>query len=378
MFRSTVWALCLIWMTNAIGAHAAGKRAKTHPCDINNGGCDQLCIRNIKDNKIFRCDCLAEGDYMLMNDKKSCKKRPRPGDVLTVPKGKFYVAVAEKKTWDQARATCQNVGGDLAQIRTVEDQKAVGKFLRDNWPFTWPKTTSTEWWIGAKRDGSKKRKWKWVNGDKVSTDIPYNWDKSGLGHMAEKCFSIHRDLTYAFCAGDCTNAKEFVCEYHSQEGVLAGVLAGVTVTDTMRMLPRGKFYVAVAEKRTWDQARATCQKMGGDLAQIRTVDDQKHVAKFITDNFTTGYSGTGTEWWIGALKDIDRKRKWRWVDGDKVSTDIAYKWDESSLRNTNEKCLSIRIFTSKVSKFFQILTSEFYAGTCHDAWKFVCEIYRYF
>ena len=116
MFRSTVWALCLIWMTNAIGAHAGiyheliyccetkeaiftnrvlncisilifimsyiplsltlilvffkitsylshfsvrkgGKRAKTHPCDINNGGCDQLCIRG--GNKA-KCDCLAE------------------------------------------------------------------------------------------------------------------------------------------------------------------------------------------------------------------------------------------------------------------------------------------------------------------------------
>ena len=112
------------------------------------------------------------------------------------------------------------MGGDLAQIRTVEDQKAVGKFLRDNWPFTWPKTTSTEWWIGAKRTGNKKRKWKWVNGDKVSTDIPYNWDTAGLGHWVEKCFSIHRDLTYAFCAGDCTNAMEFVCEYHSQGGII--------------------------------------------------------------------------------------------------------------------------------------------------------------
>ena len=116
------------------------------------------------------------------------------------------------------------MGGDLAQIRTVEDQKAVGKFLRDNWPFTWPKTTSTEWWIGAKRTGNKKRKWKWVNGDKVSTDIPYNWDTAGLGHWVEKCFSIHSTADGdkdEFCAVDCPNALEFVCEInHSQEGIV--------------------------------------------------------------------------------------------------------------------------------------------------------------
>ena len=112
------------------------------------------------------------------------------------------------------------MGGDLAQIRTVEDQKAVGKFLRDNWP----NHNSPKWWIGAKRDGSKKRKWKWVNGDKVSTDIPYNWDKSGLGHMAEKCFSIHSTADGdedRFCAAYCPNALEFVCErYYSLEGIV--------------------------------------------------------------------------------------------------------------------------------------------------------------
>jgi len=62
-------------------------------------------------------------------------------------------------------------------------------------------------------------------------------------------------------------------------------------------MPMGKLYLAVKEKKTWDQARATCQKLGGDLAQIRTVYDQKAVAKFLTDNFAVGSwssaSGTG-------------------------------------------------------------------------------------
>merc|ERR1711970_748151 len=73
MFQSTVWALCLIWMTNAIGAHAGGKKEtsikKHHEmCDI--GGCSQICI--IVGNKAI---CSCKGDYMLMKDKKSCKKR---------------------------------------------------------------------------------------------------------------------------------------------------------------------------------------------------------------------------------------------------------------------------------------------------------------
>merc|ERR1711970_1286821 len=81
MFQSTVWALCLIWMTNAIGAHAGGKTPAQprHPCDIKNGGCSQICGR--VGNKAI---CSCKGDYWLKNDKKSCKKLANPTDYVMV------------------------------------------------------------------------------------------------------------------------------------------------------------------------------------------------------------------------------------------------------------------------------------------------------
>jgi len=166
MIRSTSWILCLIWMTNAIGAYAG------------------VLKRQDRD----------------------------PPYVSTMPRGKIYVAVKQKKTWDQARATCQKLGGDLAQIRTIEDQARVAEFLDDNF-YT---GTSAEWWIGAKRDGKESGRivegsWKWVNGDKVSKDIAYHWHMQNL-HDNENCFSIHKYWGAAFCAGKCTNAWEFVCE----------------------------------------------------------------------------------------------------------------------------------------------------------------------
>jgi len=162
MIRSTSWILCLIWMTNAIEAYA------------------EVLKRQDSD----------------------------PSTAHTMPRGKFYVAVEEKKTWDQARATCQKLGGDLAQIRTIDEQAVVAKFLKDKFSTG----TSAEWWIGAKRDGKTKKSWKWVYGDKVSKDIAYKWDNAGLHNRGEKCFSIHRDWRAAFCAGKCTDARNFVCE----------------------------------------------------------------------------------------------------------------------------------------------------------------------
>jgi len=166
MIRSTSWILCLIWMTNAIGAYAG------------------VLKRQDRD----------------------------PPYVRTMPKGKFYLAVKQKKTWDQARATCQKLGGDLAQIRTVEEQKAVGQFLQDNYSTD----TSAEWWIGAKRNDhaydTENKSWIWVNGDNLSKAIAYHWDIAISDDPSKKCFSIHRDWGGAFCSGHCIRAWEFVCE----------------------------------------------------------------------------------------------------------------------------------------------------------------------
>jgi len=214
-----------------------------------------------------------------------------------------------------ARATCQKLGGDLAQIQTIYNQKAVAKFLTDNFA----SGTGNEWWIGALRDG--KRKWRWVDGDKVSKDIGYKWDKDNLGNTNEKCLSIHSDSTSEFCAGKCHDVWEFVCETGNRDLPEAGpsIRRDLSNLPNVLAMPMAKVYSATTEKKTWDQARATCQKIGGDLAQIRTVYDQKAMAKFLTDTFTVRSWETSTEWWIGAVRERSSKRKWRWVDGDKVS-----------------------------------------------------------
>jgi len=160
-----------------------------------------------------------------------------------------------------------------------------------------------------------------VDGDKVSKDIGYKWDKDNLGNTNEKCLSIHSDSTSEFCAGKCHDVWEFVCETGNRDLPEAGpsIRRDLSNLPNVLAMPMAKVYSATTEKKTWDQARATCQKIGGDLAQIRTVYDQKAMAKFLTDTFTVRSWETSTEWWIGAVRERSSKRKWRWVDGDKVS-----------------------------------------------------------
>merc|ERR1712212_937122 len=85
----------------------------------------------------------------------------------------------------------------------------------------------------------------------------------------------------------------------------------------VHVYPFTKVFVAVDERKTWEQARAFCNDMGGDLATIRTIAEQNYVMQFAS---TLTASGRGGEIWIGAQRDSSNV--WRWVTGDKVSKDI--------------------------------------------------------
>lgn len=56
MFRSTVWALCLIWMTNAIGAHAGIYHELIYCCETKEA---------IFTNRVLNCIFYSDIYYVL-------------------------------------------------------------------------------------------------------------------------------------------------------------------------------------------------------------------------------------------------------------------------------------------------------------------------
>jgi hypothetical protein len=61
--------------------------------------------------------------------------------------------------------------------------------------------------------------------------------------------------------------------------------------------------------RTWAEARALCQRMGGDLASIRSPEEQACVEAALS-----GVSAPGVGAWIG-LREHEQEGAWRWSDG---------------------------------------------------------------
>ena len=48
--------------------------------------------------------------------------------------GQTYVVVNQRQTWKSARDHCQNMGGDLAAVRTIKDQQSIEKFVKATFP----------------------------------------------------------------------------------------------------------------------------------------------------------------------------------------------------------------------------------------------------
>ena len=71
----------------------------------------------------------------------------------------------------------------------------------------------------------------------------------------------------------------------------------------------GHYYVVFDEPIYWDDAKASCESMGGHLATITSQGEQDFVANLIENN------GDKKNYWLGGT-DVDDEGKWVWITGE--------------------------------------------------------------
>ena len=92
--------------------------------------------------------------------------------------------------------------------------------------------------------------------------------------------------------------------------------------------------------KTWEEARAYCRVLGGDLASIGDVDE----SNFIRRNLR----GLGSAFWVGLYRNSSGEvadQGWVWTDG----TELTFKrwaWREPNNWNNSEKCGEVYASTS--------------------------------
>jgi len=121
-------------------------------------------------------------------------------------------------SWQEARVACQDLGGDLAQPSTWEEEDklltAFGKapeYINSEIPeiYDW-----SHFWIGAKKDGADIA---WVSGKKIELDSDLKfaqswWSQTGTWGCGSIC---GRGISFYSCSKRNAHHVGYVCEFYN-------------------------------------------------------------------------------------------------------------------------------------------------------------------
>ena len=203
-------------------------------------------------------------------------------------KGAQYAKGDDELTWEQARAKCQDAGGDLATLHTWE----VHKFILDEWG------DGFNAWIGL-TDTETEGEYKWASG------VPFeyhNWYPgcSAPQNDANDCVRWESIVDGRWDEANCDFPEKFFCQKGTSESEFWNLMRGAEFAHFERKSCYDK---------DWDESRAICEGYGGDLAMVLSQD----IFDDIISNFESGITG---DFWIGLRRTSGT---FKWANGDELT-----------------------------------------------------------
>ncbi|KAK4289346.1 hypothetical protein Pmani_037685 [Petrolisthes manimaculis] len=244
------------------------------------------------------------------------------------------------KTWEEARANCRNLGGDLF---VAGDYEGAREYLKkedesDEGLRYWP-------WVGVKGKS-------WLDGQQVTDD---EWDDDSPGTDDDSCSFLHgRGLEDSSA---CSKAFSSLCvmgtnyqshqldqvtedsqctvegEYYVNDNCSISVCQhNVLLPYDGSTAPNVDFSDLLAKdcvhldrsSKTWEEARANCRNLGGDLFVAGDYEGAREYLKKEDE------SDEGLRYWPW----VGVKGK-SWLDGQQVTDD---EWDDDSPGTDDDSC----------------------------------------
>jgi len=104
--------------------------------------------------------------------------------------GKFYIFINQKKSFDQARSVCNELGGDLASILSYKEFDGIISKLE--------LISKKLVWVGAKLRGSDlMNDWEWLTGEPLPIKFR-KWRRNDDGTIREPDLLTHNCALIAF------------------------------------------------------------------------------------------------------------------------------------------------------------------------------------
>uniref|UniRef100_A0A663LWS6 C-type lectin domain-containing protein n=1 Tax=Athene cunicularia TaxID=194338 RepID=A0A663LWS6_ATHCN len=236
-------------------------------------------VQNCEVKAKFLCKKLAEKITLpLAPGATSDSKCPLGWDTNNSTNSCFRVFVREenqRKTWFEAQDFCREIGGDLAAIRSEEEQTKNNYFYNTAFEYCGAigEETSTSW-------------------IKVHCEYSHNW----------------------------------ICEIKKAES--HSIKMGIT--EDGWIIKGDKQYFFSTEETSMEKARTFCKNSHGDLATIGNNSERKFLWKCILKN------GKLKSYLIGLIQNADQQ--FSWMDGSPVHY-AAWAPGEPNFANAQENCV---------------------------------------
>lgn len=218
--------------------------------------------------------------------------------------GKCYKFIVgnDKATWQNARASCKNQGGNLVSVVSESEQA----FLT-----TQMQRYNEDLWIGM-NDVNWEMHFVWTDGKGVSYT---NWAKGHPTTVPDGRYSFMDEvfdcvimvggtskLTGSWKVEDCHSKCGFICKRNVDSQI---VVPPTTVSPKAFYQLGNDSYKLVAQKMRWDEARRQCQADDADLASILNPVTHAYITLQIAKH--------NEPLWIGLNSNVTGGR-YKWVD----------------------------------------------------------------
>ncbi|NWS56614.1 MRC1 protein, partial [Chunga burmeisteri] len=283
-------------------------------------------VQNCEVKAKFLCKKLAEKITLpLAHETISDSKCPLGWDTSNSTNSCLRVFVREenqKKTWFEARDFCREIGGDLAAIRSAEEETVIENLIMKK------STSSQPFWIGLQcldPDGGLS----WSDGS------PVNYRKNHYFYNTafDYCGAISEEPSMSWIKVHCEYSHNWICEIKKGTPLKPEPLspsAAYEVTEDGWIIKADKQYFFSTEKTSMEKARTFCKNSHGDLATIGNNSERKFLWKHILKN------GKLKSYLIGLIQNADQQ--FSWMDGSPVHY-AAWAQGEPNFADAQENCV---------------------------------------
>ncbi|XP_038077198.1 lymphocyte antigen 75-like [Patiria miniata] len=246
------------------------------------------------------------------------------------------------KSVNDARIACQQEGGDLAIITSIEMNTFLADFTEAAGAFAW---------IGL-NDQDTEGSFKWIDGTPLDPALNVLWGSSAPNNdnNQEDCVVLRDNRVWNDV--NCLDNKNRICQRPNDAPLKCDEANGWVSAA-------GKCHKYMDLANSWDDARRYCQERDGDLISVQTDEEQ---------NFALIQARLNQESiWIGATDKISNSAGlYTWPDGSSVGT-VTY-WapgqPDNQFFSMGGNCVGILDTSSN---------GEWSTAPCTSQRKFICE-----